>query len=146
MPFAESVFKETLRLHPAVPMFFRRTTKDCELGGRKIPANTMVMVPTVYNQRMPEYWDEPLSFKADRFLPENLDKDQHSFAWYPFGGGAHKCIGMNFADILFKSTLHALLGQYEIEFTQDKYFPTNIQMFPFSKPKDGLSLSLKKRI
>ena len=145
LPFAEAVFKETLRLHPAVPMYFRRTTKDTELDGKKIPANTLIMIPTIYNHRLPEHWPDPLEFKPERFLPENIDKDQHSFAWYPFGGGAHKCIGLNFADILFKSTLHGLLRHYEIDFAKENYFPADIQMFPFSKPKDGMPLVLKKR-
>ena len=145
LPYAEAVFKETLRLHPAVPMFFRRTTQDSLIDGFLVPANTMIMVPTIYNQRLPEFWPEPTVFKPSRFEPENIDKTQHSFAWYPFGGGAHKCIGLNFADILFKATMHELLRNYEIDFTNEGYYPADIQMFPFSKPQNGLPLKLTQR-
>ena len=37
------------------------------------------------------------------------------------------------------------LELFVIDFAKDNYFPTEIQMFPFSKPKDGLPLRLKKR-
>jgi cytochrome P450 len=35
--------------------------------------------------------------------------------WMPFGGGAHKCIGMHFVRMLFLLTFLQLIGKYQIE-------------------------------
>jgi len=147
MPFGEQVFHETLRLHPAVPMYFRRTIRDCEIGGYHVPAHTMVMVPTIYNHRHPDVWSEAEKYSPERFGENGEAKKLHSFSWFPFGGGAHKCIGLNFAEILFKVTLHELLREYKITYTDPSFIPeeSEIAMFPFPKPKDHLPLTLSKR-
>ncbi|WP_312878760.1 cytochrome P450, partial [Amycolatopsis echigonensis] len=43
---------------------------------------------------MPECWTDPDTFDPDRFAPHRRENHSHRFAWVPFGGGVHKCIGM----------------------------------------------------
>jgi cytochrome P450 len=141
VPDLDHTFKETLRLNPPVPMQMRRTVKNVEVGGYPLAPHTMVQISGLYTQRMEEWWSNPHQFDPDRFARE--EHKQHSFLWAPFGGGAHKCIGLHFADMLFKCTLSKMLLKYRFRFAKDDQFPSKIQHFPFAKPMDNLPLVLE---
>ena len=99
LPSFGMVFNETQRLHSSVPLFPRRSINSCELSGVEIPADTMLMNAITYNHVIPGWWTEPHKFDPERF--ERGEHKQHPFLFHPFGGGAHKCIGMHFAKIVF---------------------------------------------
>jgi len=142
MPDTGNVFKEVERLHPSVPAFMRRTVRDTEIGGFMVPAHTPVQVSPLYTQRMEEWWKDPHSSDPDRFVRE--EHKQHPFLWAPFGGGAHKCIGLHVADMLFKCVMSSLLLRYEISFADGDGFTGAIQHFPVPKPQNQLPLKLTK--
>ncbi|CAA0079818.1 Putative cytochrome P450 136 [BD1-7 clade bacterium] len=137
----ELVFKETLRMHPSVSMMQRRTIKEVELGGHKVPPNTIIFVPPVYNHCMEEFWTEPFKFDPMRFAPGREEQKNHSFCYMPFGGGAHKCIGMHFANMIVKCFLHQFLLKYKWSVPAD-YNP-KMEAFPLPKTADGLPIKLE---
>jgi cytochrome P450 len=139
------VFYETIRMHPPVPMFLRRTIRECEIGGVRVPADTMVCVPGTYIHRLKDWWHDPNTFDPTRFSEEVSEHRKHNFMWVPFGGGAHKCIGMHFARMLFLLTFRELIGKYQIEFAKEDYFPAKLQHFPFTRPLDNLPIRLVAR-
>lgn len=141
VPDLDHCFKEILRMNPPVPMLMRRTVKDVEVGGYQLAPHTMVQISPLYTQRMEQWWSNPHSFDPDRFARE--EHKQHSFLWAPFGGGAHKCIGLHFADMLFKCTLSRMLLKYRFRFAKPGQYPSRIQHFPFAKPMDNLPLVLE---
>ena len=98
------VFYETIRMHPPVPIFLRRTIRECEIGDVRVPPDTMVCIPSNYIHRLPDWWKSPDTFDPSRFSEEVAEHRKHAFMWIPFGGGAHKCIGMHFARMLFLLT------------------------------------------
>lgn len=144
VPATEWAFKETLRLHPPVPQMMRRTVRETELGGYAIPPHTLIQVSPLYTHRMAEWWDDPHRFDPARFSPEREEFKRHPFQWAPFGGGAHKCIGMHFADMLFKCVMTSMLRRYRLRFPPGYQFPTAIQHFPFAKTRDNLPLILER--
>ncbi|WP_085808712.1 cytochrome P450 [Sphingomonas sp. TZW2008] len=131
----EYAFKESLRLMPPVPSIPRRAMRDFEFGGYHIPAGTFVGVNTAYTHHMAEHWPDPETFDPMRFSPE-ASKGRHRFAWVPFGGGAHMCIGLHFATMQIRILMAQLLSRYRIELTPGA--GTDWQIFPIPKPKDGL--------
>ena len=141
VPDLDHSFKETLRLNPAVPMLMRRTVKEVQLGEYTLAPHTMVQVSPLYTQRMEQWWTNPHQFDPDRFARQ--EHKQHSFLWAPFGGGAHKCIGLHFADMLFKAALSQLLLNYRVSFAKTDQYPSRMQYFPFAKPMDNLPLKLE---
>jgi cytochrome P450 len=140
-----AVFYETVRMHPPVSLFLRRTIRDCEIGGVQVPADTMICVPGTYIHRLKEWWRDPDTFDPTRFSEEVSEHRKHNFMWIPFGGGAHKCIGMHFARMLFLLTFRELIGHYRIEFAEEDYFPAKLQHFPFTRPLDNLPVRLAAR-
>ncbi|MFK8018369.1 MAG: cytochrome P450 [Pseudomonadales bacterium] len=137
-----NTFKEIERLHPSVPSFMRRTVAETEIGGYRIPAHTPIQTSVIYAQRMEEWWSNPHEFDPDRFARN--EHKQHPFQWAPFGGGAHKCIGIHFADMLFKAVMSRMLKRYRFSFPEGHSYPSQIQHFPFPKPADHLPLVLSK--
>lgn len=145
MPLLDHVLRETLRLHPPVSNIFRRTVRDCTIDGIHIPAHTMVSAPVHYIQQMSEWWTRAQTFWPERFSEHIAEYKKHPFMWSPFGGGAHKCIGMHFAELLFKTTFAELIHRSRMEFQRSNYFPAKLQHFPFAKPTDDLPLRLSRR-
>ena len=96
MQLTEMAFKEALRLKPPVPSMPRRAIRDFTFKGYAIPAGTMVGINPLFTHHMPEIWPEPEKFDPLRFTDE-AQRNRHRFAWVPFGGGAHMCLGLHFA-------------------------------------------------
>ncbi|MCP5207262.1 MAG: cytochrome P450 [Hahellaceae bacterium] len=132
----EWVFKEALRIYPPAPQLFRRSINACEFKGYKIPANTQVMVDVGYTHRSAEYWSNPMDFDPERFSADRAEHKRHKYQWAPFGGGAHICIGMQFAMMAAKITLHHLLKRYKFELDCDEN--VDFTILPITQPKNGL--------
>ena len=96
MPLTEMAFKEAMRMKPPVPSIPRRATRDFSFKGYAIPAGTLVGINPLFTHHMPEIWPDPETFDPMRFTDE-AQRTRHRFAWVPFGGGAHMCLGLHFA-------------------------------------------------
>jgi cytochrome P450 len=135
------VVKEAQRLVAPVPSLARRTVKDTEVLGHFLPAGTMITVSTHFTHHMSEYWPDPETFDPDRFA-RGEDK-VHRFAWEPFGGGVHKCLGMYFSAIEIKSVLHQLLLRFDWAVPSEYRTPLDYTALPY--PRDGQPVDLIAR-
>lgn len=140
LELTEMAFKESLRLIPPVPSIPRRAMKDFEFGGYRIPAGTMVGINVNYTHHMAEYWPEPTKFDPMRFTPEET-RGRHKYAWVPFGGGAHMCLGLHFAYMQAKIFMHHVLTTHRIKL--DPGYAPDWQAWPIPKPKDGLPVTFE---
>src|SRR3954447_15760278 len=93
MPLTEMAFKEALRIKPPVPSIPRRAIRDFTFRGFAIPAGTAVGTNPLFTHHMAEIWPEPDRFDPMRFTEEAV-RNRHRFAWVPYGGGAHMCLGL----------------------------------------------------
>lgn len=134
------VMKETLRLHAPVPVLVRRTVEDTVVQGYRIPAGTDVLVGVQFSHVMEEYWTNPLVFDPERFSPARREDKSHRYAWEPFGGGVHKCIGLYFAGMEVKAIMHRLLRHYRWSVDPGYAAPFDNHSLPF--PKDGQPVDL----
>ncbi|MGY2734349.1 cytochrome P450 [Sphingomonas sp. UYP23] len=133
----DMAFKESLRLIPPVPSLPRRAIKPFDFGGYHIPAGTTVSVSVAYTHTMPELWSDPQRFDPMRFTPEAV-RARHKYAWVPFGGGAHMCLGLHFATMQIRILVAHLLSRYRI--VLDAGAGETWQAWPIPRPKDGLPL------
>lgn len=95
LPYLQAVIKETLRLHAPIPFLIpRKALQDTEFMGYHIPKNTQLFVNAWAIGRDPECWDEPSSFKPERFIGSNVDYKGQHFELIPFGAGRRMCAGV----------------------------------------------------
>jgi cytochrome P450 len=108
--YLDAVVKESLRLHPIVPMVGRRLQAEATVGGRTYPSGT-VLAPSIYlTHRNPDVWSDPDRFDPSRFL--GLKPNPYEFL--PFGGGVRRCIGLAFALFEMKQVLRRITERTHI--------------------------------
>src|SRR6202049_1797221 len=127
MPLSEMAFKEAMRLKPPVPSIPRRATRDFSFGGYAMPVGTLVAINPLFTHHMPEIWPDPDSFDPMRFTDE-AQRGRHRFAWVPFGGGAHMCLGLHFAYMQAKCFARHFLQNLDVSL-EPGYTP-DWQMWP----------------
>jgi len=136
------VMKECLRLVTPLQAMARRTVKDTEILGHFVPADTFVTVSQHFTHHMPEYWPDPERFDPERFAEHRREDRVHNYAWLPFGGGVHKCIGLRFAALQVKAVLHQLLLRYRWTVPDGYEMPLDYTSMP--TPSDGLPVNLRR--
>ena len=137
------VMKESLRLITPVPGVIRRTSHDTELLGYPIPAGRFVAAHLWGVHHMEEVWPEPRRFDPERFAEHRREDKVHRFAFVPFGGGIHKCIGMYFGGMEVKAAMHQLLRKYVLGLPAGYRMPVDWSSLP--RPRDGLPIHLSAR-
>ncbi|KAL1175114.1 hypothetical protein V6Z11_A04G066800 [Gossypium hirsutum] len=98
LKYLKCVIKETLRLHPVIPLLIpRESMKNCVVNGFEIPAKTRVIVNAWAIGRDPNHWVEPEKFEPERFVKSSVDFIGTNFEFIPFGAGRRVCPGILFA-------------------------------------------------
>ncbi len=136
------VMKEALRLIPPLTSMPRMCIRDTVFQGFKIPAGSLVGVYPMQVHYMPSLWSEPERFDPERFSPARQEDKRHAYAWAPFGGGAHMCIGQHFATLQVKAIMHQLLLRYR--WSTPRGYTMPYQLVPIAKPRDGLRVTLER--
>ncbi|KAK8562019.1 hypothetical protein V6N12_049074 [Hibiscus sabdariffa] len=114
--YLNAVIKETFRLHPPIPLLVpRKAMRDAEFMGYHIPQNTQVFVNAWAIGRDPEVWDDPLSFKPERFMGSKIDYKGHNYELIPFGAGRRMCAGVALGERVVHLVLGSLLHQFDWE-------------------------------
>ena len=136
------VINECLRLVTPLPFSVRRAVRDTEILGHYIPAGTNVTMWPGMNHRLAELWDDPERFDPARFAEPRSEHKRHRYAFAPFGGGAHKCIGMVFGQLEIKTVMHRLLRNYRLELIHPGYRP-HYDNAGMPVPIDGMPIVLR---
>lgn len=106
----DAVVKETLRITPIIPLVARRLAKPMRIGGRDLPAGVVAVACIWLTHRRPDVWPDPERFDPTRFLGRKTDP----YAYYPFGGGTRRCLGMAFAIYEMKIVLATILSRVSL--------------------------------
>lgn len=109
LPYTLQVIKEVLRLYPPAPVYIRDAVNADTLDRFNIPAGSAVMMSPYLTHRHPDFWENPLQFDPDRWIPERA-AERHPYAYLPFAIGQRVCIGNNFS-LLESHILLALLAK-----------------------------------
>ncbi|KAK6129774.1 hypothetical protein DH2020_036481 [Rehmannia glutinosa] len=113
LKYLKLVIKETLRLHPPIPIILRASREEGEINGYTIPAKTKVFVNIWGMQRDPKYWTNPEDFEPERFENQALDFVGGDFQYIPFGTGKRMCPGMTFGLASVELPLAQLLYSFD---------------------------------
>ncbi|CAM8952037.1 unnamed protein product [Rhodiola kirilowii] len=110
MEYMKAVIKETLRMHPPIPLMPRISSQTVELHGYTIPAHTRVFINASAIGRDATRWDEPDEFRPERFMGGRVCDE---FDFMPFGGGRRGCPGVTFATAIIELVLANLLLNFD---------------------------------
>ena len=96
LPYTQAVLRESLRLYPPVWNMVRSAVEDDVIDGHPIPRDAAVIISPWFTHRHEEFWPDPQAFDPSRFL-DPASKQRHRYAYLPFGGARHQCMGIHFA-------------------------------------------------
>ncbi|SDI17395.1 pentalenene oxygenase [Actinokineospora alba] len=114
LPYTANVITEALRLHPPIWLSTRATTAPVEVAGTRLPIGATILYSPAVVHRRADVFDRPDTFEPDRWSPgRGLTVPRGAFV--PFGGGARKCLGDEFAMAEATLTLAGIVGRLRIE-------------------------------
>ncbi|XP_029144042.1 cytochrome P450 71D10-like [Arachis hypogaea] len=115
LKYLKCIIKETLRLHPSVPLLVPRENKvPCQINGYQIPANSRIVINAWAIGRDPRYWVDAMDFKPERFVDNfSIDNRGTNFEFIPFGGGRRMCPGIAFATPNMELSLAQFLYHFD---------------------------------
>lgn len=132
-PFTKNVIEESLRLYPPAYFIDRVNIEEDEFNGMKIPKNSSLLFSLLEIHTNSKYWDDPKSFKPERFSDANAN--QFSAYYYPFGAGPRMCIGNNFAMYEMVLAIAEIMLKFKIS---EKKTPIEIKPLITMKPKNAI--------
>ena len=106
---------ETERLRPSADLLLRDVDEEIEVGSYRIPAGWKVQVSSEVAHRLDDVFAEPDYYDPLRYAPGREEDKSDRFTLIGFGGGAHKCTGMNFANNEISVITTLLLQQFDLE-------------------------------
>ncbi|KAJ9166954.1 hypothetical protein P3X46_021643 [Hevea brasiliensis] len=140
LPYLNALLKETMRLHPPAPFLLpHRALETFEVMNYTIPKDSQVFVNVWAIGRDPSVWEEPLSFKPERFLGSSLDLKGHDFELIPFSSGRRICPGLPMAIRQIPLILANLIHYFDWSFENDDD-PAKLDM----NDKFGITLQKEK--
>jgi cytochrome P450 len=96
LPYVEQVVTEAMRLYPPAWIIGRRAIDEYPVREFVVPARGIVVLSPYLIQRDERWFADPEQFRPERWTPE-FKAALIPFAYFPFGGGARRCIGESFA-------------------------------------------------
>lgn len=116
LEYFKAVVKETFRLHPPGPILIpRESLQKNTIAGYDILPKTIISLNLWAIGRDPEFWDEPDSFKPERFLGSSVNFLGHDFQLIPFGAGKRVCPGLNLGVAVLELVVANLLYTFDWE-------------------------------
>jgi cytochrome P450 len=131
---------ETLRMYPPAWVGPRRSVEPFELCGLQLPGEAAVNYSSWVSHRLPDIWDDPHSFKPERFAPGNRERIPKG-AYVPFGGGSRTCLGMRFGQAEVTSIASQILERFRLEL--EPGYALRIRQSPTISPRDGLPVRVR---
>lgn len=132
---------ETLRFYPPISFMGRVAIEDVMLGNLLVKKNTSVIFSPMVIHHTSDYWEDPESFKPERF--ESFDFKEQKFKYLPFSEGPRVCIGRQLALMEMVLIIKNILKSYRIK-PNEKTSPSYLIALTL-RPKEGMPLDIERR-
>jgi hypothetical protein len=107
----QATIQEVLRTRPALDATMRLTRQRIRLGEWVVPEGTRIIISIQLAHAADDSFTDPTAFNPDRFI----GAVPKPYAWIPFGGGAHRCVGAALATAEMDVVLRVLLRDFDFE-------------------------------
>ena len=108
--YLEAVLKESMRVHPVIPMVVRHLMAPATIGGIDLPKGANVAASIILAHESEASHPDHTTFRPERFL----DGEVATNTWIPFGGGVRRCIGAGFSLMEGVAVLREVLSTYDV--------------------------------
>lgn len=139
LDLTRQVFEEAMRLFAPAPVLTRLASEECDLGGVRLDAGTIIFIPIWAIHRHRRLWTDPEHFHPERFAPD-ARKEIRRTQYMPFGFGPRICIGSTFSRVEGVAMLATLLRSAKFD------WPGGPQPEPLGRvtlwPRGGVKLKV----
>lgn len=111
--YLEAVMKESLRLHPVIPMVVRHLMAPFTVAGHRLPAGVSIGPSIILAHRDEQSFPQAEEFRPERFVKGSAEKVVPN-TWIPFGGGVRRCIGAGFSLMEGVAVLREVLSSHDV--------------------------------
>ncbi|XP_064470455.1 cytochrome P450 3A6-like [Ornithodoros turicata] len=127
LEYLEAAINETLRMYTPDSFLSRYCTKKTTLQGIELNPGNIIYIPVQAMHMDSEFYEEPETFKPERFLPENKDYIR-PFTFLPFGAGPRNCIGIRQAMMQLKIFIVCIYQK--VKFERCRETPDHLDLKP----------------
>jgi cytochrome P450 family 135 len=141
--YLEAVMKESMRLHPVIPMVVRYLVQPATIAGHRLPRGVSIGPSILLAHRDEDNFPQAQAFRPERFV-KGSDEHVVPNTWIPFGGGVRRCIGAGFSLMEGVAVLREVLATYDVDVVgghDDKPKVRNIT----SVPAKGARIVVRRR-
>ncbi|TQS25404.1 cytochrome P450 [Microbispora sp. KK1-11] len=139
--YLKMFLSELVRLYPPGWILPRQAVETDEIGGVTVKAGSTVMLSPYLTHRLEGFWDRPEEFDPERFAPER--ERRHRWAYFPFGGGPHQCLGQHLFMIEAQLLMAGLLSRYRPVLTASR--PVRPRLASSLRPNQKVKLTFVER-
>lgn len=118
LPYTEMVVNEAMRLHPPIWLISREAVRDTQAGQHPVEAGTTVLMSQWVIHRDPRFYQDPDTFRPERRLGSAARIPRYAF--FPFGGGSHACIGSSFAMLELVLLVATIAQRFRLSLESDE--------------------------
>ncbi|GAB3970293.1 hypothetical protein GCM10029978_043310 [Actinoallomurus acanthiterrae] len=143
LTYTRQVLQEVLRLYPVGWLFPRTAVGSTRLGGVRIDAGDTVLLSPFLTHRLEQFWERPRRFDPDRFATDRTADGgrRHRYAYFPFGGGPHQCIGMHAFNTEAELVVAGMLSRFRP--VSCSPVPVQPRIGPTLRPRRDVDLTLR---
>jgi cytochrome P450 len=135
----DAFIDEVLRIRPPVWNEERVAIKDVNIDGTDITAGTQVVVSALAIQRNKDVFEDPDTFKPERWLEnQKLEKGEY----FPFLFGKRQCIGKEFALMEMRVVLTKIAEKFQLELIEPLVSHTYTISY---RPKDAIQIFVTEK-
>jgi cytochrome P450 len=138
--YLEAVLKESMRLHPVIPMVVRHLMAPATIGGIDLPRGANVAASIILAHESEASHPDHTRFRPERFL----DGEVATNTWIPFGGGVRRCIGAGFSLMEGVVVLREVLSTYDVALPPGTTESAKVRNIT-SVPRHGARIVVRRR-
>ncbi len=143
LPYTEQVLNESMRIYPpAWSLMVRQVVEDVQLGETTLPKGSVLLIPMWTIHRDARIYPNPMEFDPQRFSGD-WKKRVPPYAFFPFGGGPHVCVGSHLAMFEGQIILPMMVQRFAFETVEQPEI--ELQALLTLRPKGGLKLKVVAR-